>query len=262
MSRLVAIHGSDPALLGCLASRFDDAVGRGGGPGEALGVGHVDDGRVLLRKRPAGGPAALGHDVRGEALVATVQRCPDGFREEDAAPHRLRNWLFAGTGRLVHPGERLRVVERLPEFLRRGLSGRSDAELAFLATLAELHATTRHLEALDLDAELVARALARTLGRLDERACATAVLSNGRVLVAARRGGPLRYALAEGLVPCRRCEVESDTGEEAARVAAHRRFRAVVVASGLDPGVLPSMEVPEAHALLVDRSLSLKIRAL
>jgi glutamine amidotransferase len=276
MAQLVALLQSDPALLPCQLRRLSPAVDLQAVPGKALGVGYVDNGRVLLRKRPAPPQGAsleqLAHDVRSQALLATAHRLSgNAFREEDTAPYRFRGWMFGGTGRILPMGERAAVLAELPDFLQRGLIGPSDAELAFFTTLGRIYAETRTLEAPDLPPELAARALADSLKRLDERALTsgvplvqtTALLSNGRMLVALRRGRPLSFALLEGLSECEPCGVERTTDEKHPRVRPHRTLKAVALATKQAPhGGVQWIEIPDNHLVIVSRSLEVKLTPL
>jgi hypothetical protein len=272
MSQLVALMHSNAALLPCLARALGGDMDLEAGTGKTLGVGSFDNGQVLLRKRPAQGPADLGGLAAGifsEVFVAVSHRNgPRGFSEEDTSPHRLRNWLFAGTGRVLPVGERAVVAASLPEFLQRGLDAASDAELAFRVALGHVHAASRRLEHPDLEPSIVAAAMARTLGQLDRRAReagvapprTASVLTNGRLLVAVRSGRPLSYRLVEGLATCARCEIGPLTPETDPRVRPHRTLKGVVVASRVVGGRW--LEVSEGSALTVGRDYAVTVAPL
>lgn len=274
MAQLIALLTSNPMRLRCQVRRVDEAVELGAGPGKVVGVGYHDNGKMLLRKRPGMPPGSriesMVGDVRSELLLATRhQISPTGFREEDSEPFRFRSWLFAGVGRILPLGERQAVLATLPEFLRLGALGRSDAELAFLLTLAHIHESSRQLDHIDLDPAIAADALAKTLAKLDERANlagaplpeTAAVLSNGRLLAAVRRGRPLSYALIEGLAECELCEMDRATPDDDPRVRPHRTLKAVVLASKTKPDSgLQWIDVPENHLLTVSRTFDVKVR--
>lgn len=274
MAQLVAVLQSDASLLRCQLHRLDRAVDLAARPGKVVGLGYFENGKVLLRKRPVSAAftlESLGSDVRSELFVAACHGPgPGGFREEDTAPYRLRNWVFAGTGRILPIGERQKVVASLPTFLQRGLVGPSDAELAFLTTLGHIYAENRVLENLDLEPELVGRALQKTLAQLDARARESnvalpqtcAVLSNGRVVAAVRRGRPLSYALLEGLVDCPVCGIDRSTKDDDPRVRPHRVVKAVVLASGVRQGGVQWLEVPDNHLVTIGRSLDVRLTPL
>ena len=274
MAQLVAVLQNDPALLSCQLHRLDRAVDLVTGPGKVVGVGYFENGKVLLRKRPVVGEVTLeaaGADVKSEMFVAASHGLPPGgFREEDTEPYRFRNWVFAGTGRILPLGERQKVVEELPGFLQRGLVGPSDAELAFLATLGHVQAESRLIDALDLPPDVVGRALAKTLARLDVRARESgvalpqtcALVSNGRVVAAIRRGRPLSYALLEGLIDCPVCGIDRTTSERDVRVRPHRMLKAVALATRPRQDGVQWLDVPDNHLVTISRALEVRLTPL
>lgn len=282
MAQMFAVLQSDPALLRCQLHRLAPAVDLVLARGKAVGVGYFENGKVLLRKRPAPPRDAtietLGADIRSELFVAAAHGTGvAGFREEDTEPYRFRAWIFAGTGRIVPLGERAQVLADLPEFLQHGLVGPSDAELAFLSTLGHVHADSGQLDYLDLDPTVAATALAKTLARLDQRARAAgvplpqtcALVSNGRMIAAVRRGRPLSYALLEGLAECEICGLERTATERDPRVRPHRTLKAVALASkphppgeGARPAGIQWIDVPDHHLVTVSRSLHVRLTPL
>jgi glutamine amidotransferase len=227
---------------------------------------------VLLQKRPAPGPVGLEELVgaaTSEIFVAVSHRIgPHGFVEEGTSPYRLRHWLFAGVGRVLPVGERAHVAASLPEFLQRGLEGTTDAELAFRVALGHVHASSRRLDHPDLEPSVVCAAMAKTIAQLDARARESgapaprtaSVFTNGRVLVAARRGRPLYYRLVEGLAVCGRCGVLASTPETDPRVRPHRTLKGVVIASSVTSGRW--LEVPEGAALAIGRDYAVTVAPL
>jgi len=277
MSQVLAIVQSDASLMPAQLTRVQAAIDLGLVPGKAAGVGSFHDDRVLLRKSPVGPKGVslsqLAADLKSNVLVAAVHRnLTSTFREDDTAPYRFRNWLFAGTGRIVPLGERERVLADVPEFLQRGVGGPSDAEVAFLATLAHVHKETRQLDHPDLDPSSLVASFRHVIERMDQRAReavvaapeTTAVLTNGRILAALRRGRPLSYALVEG-VPESLLPAHEDA-KSAARdpaVKQMKSLRAVVIstrpkaASGV-----AWIEVPDRHVLTVSRDLGVRVTGL
>lgn len=268
MAQLVAVLQSQAALLPCLLAQLDARLGGPPAPGQAMGLGYFENGKVLLRKRPVppGGAswATLAGDVQSEVVVGSVHApAAAGYLEENTQPFRFRAWLFAGVGRILPLGERAGVLASLPDFLGRGVTGQSDAELAFLVTLSHVLEEARSLDLLALEPDVAARALSRTLAALDARAeqvsapraetCA--VISNGRMLAAVRRGRPLFYRLVEGLQSCERCDLEAEP-------RAHRQARAVVLATYPNPSDASWIEIPDRHLVTVSRSLALRLSPL
>lgn len=275
MAQYIAVLQSVPELLPCVLGCLDPLVDFPSAPGHAVGLSYFENGKVLLRKRPVstGGVSleVLAADVASEVLVAAVYATgAEGFHDADTQPYRFRNWTFSGAGKIVPWGERAAVVDALPDFLRRGISGESDAELAFLVTLSNVYREARTLDRLDIEPEVVSNALASTLAFLDERADAAgaprsrtcAVLTNGRMLAAVRRGRPLHYALIEGLRSCKRCELDSNATESDARARPHAQMRGVVLATRPNREQMNWIEVPDAHQLTVSRALEIRLRPL
>jgi glutamine amidotransferase len=274
MGDVVAVLETDPPLLRCALHRLDAAIDVTAAPGDDVGVGYYENGKVLLRKRPVTTALTLeklGQDIRSDVFVTTWHHTgPDGFREESVAPFRFRNWLFAGKGQLVSSGELANVMAELPEFLLRALAHPSEAEVAFFTTLAHIYSAGHQLDHPEIQPEVVATALASTLSAADARAAlrsepptqATALMSNGRMLVAVRRGKPLFYGLLEGFVDCPVCEIDRETIESDPRVRAHRMLKAVCVTTRARKDGVAWIEVPEGHVLSVGRNLAARITPL
>lgn len=272
MAQLVALLQSDASLLRCQLRRLDTAIDLGAVPGKAVGVGYYENGKVLVRKRPASPQTTslerLASDVRSEFLMAACHGVsPHGFREEDTEPYRFRNWVFAGTGRIVPLGERASILASLPAVLRRGVVGPSDAELAFMVALAHVYSESRTPEHPDLPPEIAADALKHALSRLDEQALTAgaprpqtcALLSNGRMIVAVRRGRPLSYGLIEGFNECTVCGIDRTTNPSDPRVKPHRLVKAVALASRPKKNGVQWVEIPENHLVTVSRDFAVRV---
>lgn len=275
MAQLFALLQSDPQLLRPQLHRLEAAVDLRLRAGKVVGVGYFESGKVLLRKRPVGTQiptlGQLAQDVRSELFVATSHGPgASGFREDDTQPYRYRNWVFAGTGSVVPLGERAQVLAALPDVLQRAVVGPSDAELAFVVTLAEIQRASRSLDHLDLEPRVASDALSATLKRMDERARTAgvaapqtcAVMSNGRMLAALRRGRPLYYALLEGIPASALAPADMPASESDPRWGALRRLRGVALATRpLHDGV-QWIEVPDNHTFTVGRTLEVRVTAL
>lgn len=272
MAQYIAVLQSHPELLPCVLGCLGPLVDFPSPPGHAVGLSYFENGKVLLRKRPVSAQGfaleELAADVASEVFVAAVYATgAEGFHDADTQPYRFRNWTFAGAGRIVPLGERASVLDALPDFLRRGVSGQSDAELAFLVTLSNVYQETKNLDFLDIDPQVVAYALSKTLRFLDDRAHGAhvprsrtcAVLTNGRMLAAVRRGRPLFYALVEGLRSCRRCGLERNATDTDTRARPHAQVRGVVLASRPNREQMSWIEIPDAHLLTVSRSLEIRL---
>jgi glutamine amidotransferase len=278
MGALVAILQNDANLLRCQLARLRSHVSLQ--EGEALpdgyGFGYYQAGNVLLGKRPTGAPAALSLPdlvgrVDSEALLVHARRATLGkAKDENTHPFRYRRWLFAHDG-AIEGFERVRpkLLAALPDFLRRAVMGDTDSEHAFMWFLKLLR-DEGQVDDLDLDAQTAGRALARTVRQMEawsrdvgegRPSRLTFVATNGRILVATRRGGPLFYALLEGIVPCPLDEITLETPESDPRLRPHRRVKAVCFASRL---LAPNgfIEVPEGSVVSVSRALQVSVSGL
>jgi glutamine amidotransferase len=189
--------------------------------------------------------------------------------EDSAQPFRFRQWLFAAAGTLERGDQvRERLREELPEFLAAAVRGPTWEEAAFARYLAELRDIGR-IEDPQLDNTTAAARLgscAKAIEQISGGAGVTnrpgfaLVASNGRVVVATRRGAQgLSYALLEGSGVCARHELTARTSDAEPLVRDHRRRRSVVVASGVPAGD-GWVALPDGATLAVDRRLSVTIR--
>lgn len=278
MGALVAILQNDPNLLRCQLRRLGASASLRDGDRlpDAYGFGHYAGGGVLLGKRPTGAPVALSlaelvGKVESEAIVVHARRATVGkAKDENTQPFRFRRWLFAHDG-TIEGFERVRpkLVAALPDFLRRNIAGDTDSEHAFMWFLKLLKDEGR-LDDLDLDAQTIGRALARTVRQIeawcreaDEQKPGrlTFVVTNGRSMAATRRGGPLHYALLEGIVPCALDGIDLSTPENDPRLRPHRLVKAVAFATRLEQ---PNgfIEVPEGSVVSVSRSLQVGVASI
>ena len=278
MGALAAILQTDANLMRCQVARLAAHIWLQDGdtPPDGYGFGHYQAGNVLLGKRPSGAAAPLSlpelvGKIDSEALIAHARRATVGkAKDENTHPFRFRRWLFAHDG-TVEGFDRVRprLLEALPDFLRRNIMGDTDSEHAFMWFLSQLK-DLGALDDLDADARAVGRSLARTVRQLEAWSREVSeqrpsrlnfVVTNGRVMAATRRGGPLFYALLEGIVPCAPDGITLETPESDPRVRPHRRVKAVCFASRLR---MPNgfIEVPEGSVVSVSRSLQVTVAAL
>ncbi len=278
MGVMVAILQSDPNLLRCQVRRLEDLVvlRESERLPDAYGFGYYKGSDVLLGKRPSGAPGTytltqLAGGVDSEALLAHARYATvGGPKDENTHPFRFRRWLFAHDGTVEgFPDVKAQLVGALPEFLRRNLEGETDSEHAFMLFLKYLREGGQ-LDDLDADARVVGRALAQVTRDLDtwsreagasKPSSLNFIATNGRVLVATRRGRPLHYALFEGILPCKREGIGPSTPENDPRLRWHRQVKAVCIATHLrQPNGF--LEVPEASVVAVSRALQVNVSSL
>lgn len=271
MAQTLGILTNDPSLLRCQLHRLRARIPF---PAEdALGIGFYDDPNVLLAKRPAGvGPrdlASLVEGIQSPALLAFSSR-PAVYQEEAMGPFRHRRWLFAMDGEVEGFADLRHDLEAsLPLFLARTLRTPSDEEHVFALFLKELHERNRLDDPLlggpEVSQPLVAAI--RALDALAAKAGATrptslvAMATNGRILVAVRRGRPLSYLLAEGSGVCELCSLDEGVAGDDPRIRPHRRARSVAL-SGDPRGGGPFIEVPDGSLVTVGRALEINVSSL
>jgi hypothetical protein len=153
--------------------------------------------------------------------------------------------MLAQDGRAtVDPAEWQTLVERIPDFLRRSMRGRTAAELTLYLLMAALH-DWGIVDDPNLPSTIARQALAETLARFGVGTVAT---SNTRALWVARpEGGAPIYI--------RRLQVHDDRGNR------DDSFRGVLITSGLPVGE-GAEEVPAGSVLSVSRDLRVDISAL
>ncbi|GMU58858.1 MAG: hypothetical protein AMXMBFR34_06210 [Myxococcaceae bacterium] len=267
-SSLIAIVTSDPALVRCELDRARPLVTLEA-PGRVAGAGAYQDEVVLQRRYGLGAEGDLWEVPLSDIVLLHAGELPvDLAPEENAQPFRFRQWLFAHVGEVDRADQvRDRLYEQLPEFLQSVVHGGTLSEVVFAQFLAELRTLGRtedpHLEA-QLAASLLkkaARVVEQASGEVGgtSKARLGLVATNGRILVAARRGvQALGYQLLEGRAECARCQIAADAKDAEVKVRDHRRRRSVVVASNPKNGD-GWVQIPDGGALAVDRRLSVQI---
>lgn len=231
---------------------------------DGWGAGFYQAGEALHRKlpQPIDGQiewAGVLDGVRSHVVLAHVREATVGDRRADnTQPFRMRQWLFAHVGEVAgFAALRERLMESLPDFLRRNLRGQTDSELLFHLILSFLH-DSGHLDSVDVSDTAVASAMRSTVTLIDRYAREvgagpgglTMALTNGRQLYTLRRGSPLCLVQRDSLSPRRG---GSDPGE--VKLTAQQTVRYVIAASYR--GTLPAgaREVPEGELICVDRDL-------
>ncbi len=267
VNRLVAYFGNDADRVECalfparqaLFTRTADQ------PQNGWGLGFVHGGDVLLQKRPRADAAevdffSLAKDLRADALVGCLGSDDDGrLSAENADPFRFRSWLFGAVGHtegfdLV----RERILQSVPEFLRRNIRGRSPSEHIFHLFLAFLH-DAGLLEAQSPQPEAVQRALGESVAFVDRLLLAARgtttklaiVASNGRCLVASAHGFPIQFLDIKGIADCTACRQRHAADQDERRVS-HDTLSAVILEADATAPVRSGWRaIPENGALVV-----------
>ncbi len=271
MARLFGLIGNRADLAGRVLELERDAlrVPTGVFPGGPLswGIGFYQGGDVLLRRRPndertALDVAGLAKDLRSDLIVGHVRAATVGpIRTENTHPFRYREWLFAHTGSIDSYGEiRGRLLESIPEFLRKDIRGDTDSEVLFHVVLSFLHDAGR-LHDGGADARTLVGALSSTaslidhlIGEVGGRAGfpLNAVLANGELIGAIHRGDPkdtnrMAYRIVHG-----RADLDLLVADDAlrrVRLTDPGALRFTLLASDFAEAQLPDRPTaPHAHA--------------
>jgi predicted glutamine amidotransferase len=279
MGALAAVLQTDSNLLRCQLNRLDRCVTLQDGDAlpDGYGFGYYGgSGDPLLGKRPTGASTLLSLSelvgrVDAEALVVHSRRATVGnAKDENTQPFRYRRWLFAHDGAIEGFAQvRPKLLAALPDHLSRQIAGDTDSEHAFMLFLKLLR-DENLVDDLDVEPQAAGRVLARTVKQLEawcrdvgegRPSRLTFVATNGRIMVATRRGGPLFYALLEGILPCELDALDLSTPESEPKLRPHRRVKAVCFATRLcQPNGF--IEVPDGSVVAVSRNLQVSVSAL
>ena len=238
---------------------------------EGFGLGFVQGGDVLLRKRPRAETVevdlySLVKDTRAEALVGGSGWRPrrQHAAAEDADPFRFRSWLFGSIGELsgrAFEAVRERMLESTPAFLRRNIRGQSPSEHLFHLFLAFLHDAGIAGSADAARRRPCTSALRNSLAFVD--GCSAAV---GRAAAArsrwprptgaasSRPAARIRCATSsvEGISDCPVCQAKHARRRATAAAIPHEALRALVVEADRDvANAAPGWhDVPDRSALI------------
>jgi predicted glutamine amidotransferase len=202
MARLFGIIGNRPDLAARVLAHESEALrARSKGAPLGWGLAFYQGGEVLMRRRPIDerpeiDVAGLASDVRADLVVGHVRQATVGaLRTENTHPFRYRQWVFAQTGTISEfDNIRDRLGENVPDFLRGGIRGDTDAEVLFHVFLSFLHDAGR-LNDGQVESPVMAEALRSCLAVVDgitsevgaPVANLNLLVSNGDQLVAVHR---------------------------------------------------------------------------
>jgi hypothetical protein len=226
-------------------------------PVSRWGLAYSQGGDVLLVRTPKSSPKPV--DLAGP-LAEIPTDCAIGQAVNDdrysgtdnTPPFRFRRWMFAQGGNPDLDAIVPRLLEHIPEYLRRNLRGRTPGELVFHVFLAMLH-DEGSVDDPNIPLQTTRRALASTMklvaaeqSKLGEvTALGNIAVSNGRSMVVTRVGQPLRL---------RRLWVNNDKNDR------DESFRGVLLVSGGDGDPSQGFEdVPADRAVLVTRDLQVSL---
>ena len=227
-------------------------------PVSRWGLAYSQGGDVLLVRTPKSsakpiemaGPLA---EIPTDCAIGQAVNDDRYSGTDNTPPFRFRRWMFAQQGNPDLDATAPRLLEHIPEYLRRNLKGRTPGELIFHVFLAMLH-DEGSVDDPNLPVGATRRALAATTKLVAaEQAKAGAAIgglgniavSNGRSMVVTRLAQPLRL---------RRLWVNTDKNER------DESFRGVLLVSGGDGDPKEGFEdVPADRAVLITRDLQVQL---
>ncbi len=259
MARLFGLIGNR-ADLGGRVLAFESQALRVHARGTTLGwgLGFYQGGEVLMRRRPLDDRpeidiADVAGDVRADIVLGHVRAATVGaLRTENTHPFRYRQWLFAQTGTIAQfDAVRDRLVTSVPEFLRSGIRGETDAEVFFHVFLSFLHDAGK-LNDGAVESAVVREALRSSLAVVDgmtaevggEPGALNLLVSNGDYMVAVHRAQTMAYRVLRG-----KDDADAIIGEDTLlrrKSAELSRMHFVLVASDFD--LVPSPDTHDAPA--------------
>ncbi len=267
MTRMIGYFANQTDRIRCALTVEEPALHFGAERVDGWGVGSYQFGEVLLRKRPTDPREAVRlldvvRDLRTGCTIAHVRTATVGPRSLDNThPFRHRQWLFAHVGTLPGFAEQRRaLVAEVPEHLARSLRGDTDSEVIFFLFLSALHRMGQ-IDDPEIDAAAITAALGEAVDAVD-RVCQGATINlmvtQGRAMVALRRGAPMSYVRRHGVRDCAVCRKAPEIAGREPRRVDHESLRYVVIAGDAAVSSAGWHEVPESPRgtfLAVDRHL-------
>src|SRR5512139_284771 len=236
-------------------------------PVSRWGFGYIQGGDVLLVRTPKGSSVPLDLaaplvDIHTDCVIAQAVSDTRYGGPDNTPPFRFRRWLFTQTGSPELEEIAPRLLEHVPEYLRRNLKGRTPGELIFHIFLAMLH-DEGNIDDPNLPTQATRRALAATLRLVESEldkigrdktaiGFGNVALSNGRSMVVARpstSNQPLRL---------RKLWLLDDRGKPEQGPEAFRGVL-LVVGNGNHDTLEGFEDVPANHAVLVSRDLNFSL---
>lgn len=227
-------------------------------PVSRWGMAYSQGGDVLLVRTPKSSDKAVElsapiAEISTDCVIAQAVLETDGFSGTDnTPPFRFRRWMFGMSGTPNLDGATPRLLEHIPEYLRRNQRGRTPGELVFHVFLAMLHDEGVVDEA-NLPVHTTRRALAATIklvaaeqakAGIEPGGLGSLVVANGRSMVATRVEQPLKL---------RKLWVNDEKGGR------DDSFRGVLLVSGDADAKDGFEDVPADRAVLIPRDLNFQL---
>jgi len=238
------------------------------------GVGFYQGGELLLKRRPIDDRSRIVvadavSDVRTDTLIGHVRNATIGaMSTENTHPFRYRQWLFAHTGTISgFPVMRDRLVESIPQFLRRNVRGDTDSELLFHLFLSFLHDSGRlqDAEVGGADVRSALRATMSLVDRLTQEEGLTPrgqnlLLTDGEQMVAMHGAANMAYRVYAGQHDLE--ELLGEDGLRPTRVQDIATARVCLLVADYDGDASRFTTVPERSILTMTRGADPVVEAI
>lgn len=230
------------------------------------GIGFYQSGEVLLRRRPVDDRSVIelaeaARGLRTDVMLGHVRCATVGeLRTENTHPFRYRSWLLGQTGTICGFEQlRDRLLESLPEFLRRNVRGETDSEIFFHLFLSFLH-DSGHLNDGSVPTPHVVGALRSSIALVDRLSAeegqgqntGDTLVTNGELMVAVHRNGGMAYRVLRG-----RYDIEELLGAESRmhlRIPAIESTHFTLIASELEATPSGWTAVPSPSIVTLSRT--------
>ncbi len=278
MALMFGYYSNQTDRVGCALNAERETLTLADGQrSDGWGIGFYQGGEVLLRKRPQESRGSIdfvemARDLHADVVIGHVRSATVGAaRVENTHPFRYRHWLFAHNGTIERfASVRSRLLDSIPDFLRRNIRGETDSEHLFHLFLAFLFDAGK-LEDPELDTAHAMETIRSSIALLDrltsevghtQPAAFNVMATNGRILLASRRGLPLSYVRREGMRDCPLCRTPADRSDRQPKRVDHESLRYVLCASEAARTTPDWTEVPENSVVGVRRDLNVRVAAL
>lgn len=265
--QMLAFLGTDRERLACAMEQLRDTLTVADGVG--YGVVHYTDEAPLLNRRPGVNVAGQSFaDILGglQTRVLIAHSFLGGTKTTAASmlqPFKFKHWGLALTGLLLddegHAANlREKLIEDIPDFIRRDIKGQSCAEVWAHRFFWQLHEADQLKRGHDpLRVAKVIRQSIAELTNLVPAAGPNLVVTEGQRAYVLRGGRDICYQQRDGIVDCKLCYSEPDQKVPFTLRESHQRFRSYVIAVDAQDFADDWQKMDADELLIFDRNMEL-----
>lgn len=270
MSRLFGYYGNKPVNFSCKQLLDDSGSDEEIKKADGWGIGFFRNNSSFLFKKAArssGIPRItnIAEIVSSHVFISHLRRAEIGERKEaNTQPFRWGNWLFAHQGTISRFRKvRMRIMRKLPSATKKQIRGSTDSEYCFFLFLTQLRgkggikkgniALQDAVEGLKRCGSTIFE-LCRE-AEIEEQPRLNFLITNGRYLLASRRGTALFYLPQKSTGSAETTFYSRSTGLQYELLKEDDDAFGIIVASEPLSDSAGWREVPDNHILTVDHSL-------